>query len=73
MTVFKDNNLLAQEAVKAAVAIVEGTFTVPSTTIYNGMAEIPYPQFTPQVITQDNIDILIDAGYLLPEELGQGN
>jgi D-xylose transport system substrate-binding protein len=74
--VWKDARLLGQAAGEAAVALAQGTALedVPNTVAFdspggNSMTSI---FLTPQPITQDNLDVVVDAGWISQEELCQG-
>src|SRR5262245_5971448 len=74
--VWKDGRLLGQAAGEAAVALAQGTALedVPNTVAFdspggNSMTSI---FLTPQPITQDNLDVVVDAGWISQEELCQG-
>jgi D-xylose transport system substrate-binding protein len=74
--VWKDSRELGKAAGEAAVALcanpdsstVEGTapFTTP------GGVEVSSIQLTPIAITQDNLDVVLDAGWIDQEALCQG-
>ena len=74
--VWKDARLLGQAAGEAAVALAQGTALedVANTVAFdspggNSMTSI---FLTPQPITQDNLDVVVDAGWISQEELCQG-
>jgi D-xylose transport system substrate-binding protein len=74
--VWKDARLLGQAAGEAAVALAEGTAVedVENTESFdspggNTMTSI---FLTPEPITQDNLDVVVDAGWISQEELCQG-
>ncbi len=74
--VWKDARLLGQAAGEAALALAQGTALedVPNTVAFdspggNNMTSI---FLTPQAITQDNLDVVVDAGWISQEELCQG-
>jgi D-xylose transport system substrate-binding protein len=74
--VWKDARLLGQAAGEAAVALAQGTAIedVENTVAFdspggNAMTSI---FLTPEPITQDNLDVVVDAGWISQEELCQG-
>jgi D-xylose transport system substrate-binding protein len=74
--VWKDARLLGQAAGEAAVALAQGTALedVENTVAFdspggNAMTSI---FLTPEPITQDNLDVVVDAGWISQEELCQG-
>ena len=74
--VWKDARLLGQAAGEAAVALAQGTALedVENTEAFdspggNTMTSI---FLTPEPITQDNLDVVVDAGWISQEELCQG-
>jgi D-xylose transport system substrate-binding protein len=74
--VWKDARLLGQAAGEAAVALAQGTALedVEGTEAFdspggNTMTSI---FLTPEPITQDNLDVVVDAGWSSQEELCQG-
>jgi D-xylose transport system substrate-binding protein len=74
--VWKDARLLGQAAGEAAVALAQGTALedVENTVAFdspggNSMTSI---FLTPEPITQDNLDVVVDAGWISQEELCQG-
>jgi D-xylose transport system substrate-binding protein len=74
--VWKDARLLGQAAGEAAVALAQGTALeeVENTESFdspggNTMTSI---FLTPEPITQDNLDVVVDAGWISQEELCQG-
>jgi D-xylose transport system substrate-binding protein len=76
VSVWKDARLLGQAAGEAAVLLAQGTALteVPNTVQFaspggNDMTSI---FLTPQAITQDNLDVVVDAGWITQEILCQG-
>jgi D-xylose transport system substrate-binding protein len=74
--VWKDARLLGQAAGEAAVALAQGTALedVENTVAFdspggNAMTSI---FLTPEPITQDNLNVVVDAGWISQEELCQG-
>ncbi|MFW5808157.1 MAG: sugar ABC transporter substrate-binding protein [Spirochaetota bacterium] len=69
MTVFKDVRTLVNDAIDAAVIMLEGT-TPPSTTTYNnGAKDVPSTPSDVITVTQDNVkEALIDSGYYQASE-----
>jgi D-xylose transport system substrate-binding protein len=74
--VWKDARLLGQAAGDAACQMAQGTALedIPNTVAFdspggNNMTSI---FLTPEPITQDNLDVVVDAGWISQEELCQG-
>lgn len=64
MTVFKDTRVLASDAMKMAIEILEGRTPVTDTTYNNGVIDVPAKQSPVIVVTKDNVkEALIDSGY----------
>jgi len=74
--VWKDARLLGQAAGEAAVALAQGTALgdISGTVIFDspGGNQMTSILLTPQAITQDNLDVVVDAGWISQEELCQG-
>ncbi len=60
MTIFKDTRELGTAAIQAAITLAQGG-SVETNNVVEG---VPSLLLTPHVITADNIDLLIDSGYL---------
>lgn len=60
MTIFKDTRELGTAAIQAAITLAQGG-TVETNSVVEG---VPSLLLTPHVITADNIDMLVDSGYL---------
>ena len=76
VSVWKDARLLGQAAGEAAVLLAQGTplEEIPDTVEFdspggNVMTSI---FLTPQAITQENLDVVVDAGWISTDELCQG-
>jgi putative multiple sugar transport system substrate-binding protein len=64
MTVFKDVRTLVQDAIAAAVALLEGNAPAASGAYNNGVVDVPAIQSA--VVTVDSANVksaLIDSGY----------
>jgi len=68
MTIFKDTRELGTAAIQAAITLAQGG-SVETNSVVEG---VPSLLLTPHVITADNIDMLVDSGYLTREEI-EGN
>ncbi|MCA1755288.1 MAG: substrate-binding domain-containing protein [Spirochaeta sp.] len=68
MTIFKDTRELGTAAIQAAITLAQGG-SVETNNVVEG---VPSLLLTPHVITADNIDMLVDSGYLTREEI-EGN
>lgn len=76
VSVWKDARLLGQAAGEAAVALAQGTALgdVEGTELFDSPEgnEMTSIFLTPEAITQDNLDVVVDAGWISQEELCQG-
>jgi D-xylose transport system substrate-binding protein len=76
VSVWKDARELGKAAGEAAVLLAQGTplEEIPGTVIFNspGGNEMVSILLTPIAITQDNLDIVIEAGWITEEALCQG-
>ena len=74
--VWKDARLLGQAAGEAAVALAQGTALedVPNTVSFDspGGNQMVSILLTPEPITPDNLNVVVDAGWISQEELCQG-
>ncbi len=73
MTVFRDQESLADHAVKIAVALVKKTNFLQYThgTINNKFKEVPVYWGEAITVTKDNLNLLIDKGYMTREDVYQ--
>jgi putative multiple sugar transport system substrate-binding protein len=72
-TIFKDTRELANEAVTATVAFVEGKTPQSSGSYNNGVKDVPSALLDVIVIKKDNVkSVLIDSGYYTPAEVDAG-
>jgi len=70
MTVFKPIDRLAKKAAECAVALVKGDSIGNTSTISDGMYQIPYLYIEPVAVTKDNINsVIIDSGFHLKEDV----
>jgi D-xylose transport system substrate-binding protein len=73
VTVWKNSQLLGEAAAKAAIAMAEGKPVEGLTTF---KTESGYDQpallLTPIAITYDNLNLVVDAGWISKEDLCQG-
>jgi D-xylose transport system substrate-binding protein len=76
VSVWKDALLLGQTAGEAAVLLAQGTALgdVEGTELFDSPEgnEMTSIFLTPQAITQDNLDVVVDVGWISQEELCQG-
>mgnify|MGYP006300099359 CR=1 FL=1 len=64
MTVFKDVRTLVDDAISAAIALLEGNEPDSSGSYNNGVIDVPAIQSEVVTVDQDNVeDVLIDSGY----------
>jgi D-xylose transport system substrate-binding protein len=76
VSVWKDARLLGQAAGESAVLLAQGTplEEIPDTIIFDspGGNQMTSIFLTPQAITQDNLDLVVDANWISTDELCQG-
>ncbi len=64
MTVLKDTRVLADDALKAAIAFVKGETPASTKTYNNGAKDVPAKPTAVVTVTQDNVKAaVIDSGY----------
>lgn len=74
-TIFKDTRLLAEQAVTAATAFLEGNEPEANDTetYDNGVKVVPSFLLPTVIVTKDNLEAeLVDSGYLTEEEVASG-
>jgi putative multiple sugar transport system substrate-binding protein len=74
-TIFKDTRLLAEQAVTAAEAYLQGEKPEANDTetYNNGMKVVPSYLLPVETVTKDNIqEVLVDSEYYTPEEIEAG-
>ncbi|MBR7064884.1 MAG: sugar-binding protein [Treponema sp.] len=64
MTVWKNTKTLAQDAIAMATSILEGKTPSTTSTYNNGVKDVPAKQTPVQVITKDNVKLLVESGYI---------
>ncbi len=69
MTVYKPVEKLARKAAEYAVALAKGEFMPAPETFYDGSQEVPYEGLEPIAVTKENMDIIINDGFHLKEEI----
>lgn len=75
-TIFKDTRLLADEAVRAATAIISGQAPEANdtTTYDNGTEVVPAFLLPPRTVTKADItSVLVDSGYYTREDVQRGS
>ena len=76
VSVWKDARLLGQAAGEAAVLLAQGTplEEIPDTVSFDspGGNQMTSIFLTPEAITQDNLNVVVDAGWISTDELCQG-
>ena len=76
VTVWKDSRDLGREAAEIALALVDGTeqsaIEGAETWTSPGGTELQAKFLDPIPVTQDNLDVVVDAGWITVEELCQG-
>jgi D-xylose transport system substrate-binding protein len=76
VSVWKDARLLGQAAGEAAVLLAQGTplEEIPDTVSFDspGGNQMTSIFLTPEAITQENLDVVVDAGWISTDELCQG-
>lgn len=65
MTIFKDTRDLGTQAIQAAITLAQGQSVQTNATVEG----VPSLLLTPHIITRDNINLLIDSGYLTREQI----
>lgn len=69
MTVFKDVRVLVQDAISAAVTLLEGGMPAASGSYNNQATDVPAIQSEVITVTQDNVkEAIFDSGYYDPSE-----
>ncbi len=77
MTVFKDTRELGKGAIAAAITYAQGKTTADidyngvkgSQTVNNGKIDVPSLLLPATVITKENVQVLVDSGYLKAEDI----
>ncbi len=69
MTVYKPVEKLARKAAEYAVALAKGEFMPAPETFYDGSQEVPYEGLEPIAVTKENMDMIINDGFHLKEEI----
>jgi len=69
MTVYKPVEKLAQKAAEYAVKLANEDALQVTDTFDDGSGEVPYVGLEPIAVTKDNMDIIINDGYHLEEEI----
>jgi D-xylose transport system substrate-binding protein len=69
MTVYKPVEKLAQKAAEYAVALGKGEYMAAPNTFYDGAQEVPYEGLEPIAVTKENMDIIINDGFHLEEDI----
>lgn len=69
MTVYKPVEKLATLAAEYAVALAEGGVIPVEKTFFDGSYEVPYVGLTPIAVTKDNMQVIIDDGFHLEEDI----
>ncbi len=69
MTVYKPVEQLARKAAEYAVALAKGEVMTAPDTFYDGSQEVPYEGLEPIAVTKDNMDVIINDGFHLEEEI----
>ncbi|HEU4354246.1 MAG TPA: D-xylose ABC transporter substrate-binding protein [Actinomycetota bacterium] len=76
VSVWKDARLLGQAAGEAAVLLAQGTALaeIPDTVSFDspGGNQMTSIFLTPEAITKDNLNVVVDAGWISTDELCQG-
>ncbi len=63
MTIWKNTNILAKDAINLATDIIEKRTPITSTTYNNGKKDVPTKQTAVTVIDKNNVNMLIDSDY----------
>ena len=69
MTVYKSLETLAMRAAECAVALAEEGSVKTAGTYFDGTYEVPYIGLEPIAVTESNMQVIIDDGYHLEEDI----
>lgn len=69
MTIFKDTRLLGKAAIDIAIKIKKGEAIETNGRVDNGVKDVPSVLLDPKVITKDNYEDLVEAGYISSSDL----
>lgn len=69
MTVYKSIETLAMRAAESAVALAEEGSVKTAGTYFDGTCEVPYIGLEPIAVTESNMQVIIDDGYHLEEDI----
>ena len=69
MTVYKSIETLAMRAAESAVALAEEGSVKTAGTYFDGTYEVPYIGLEPIAVTESNMQVIIDDGYHLEEDI----
>jgi len=78
MTVFKDTRELGKGAIAAAIILADKTKTVADVEyngtkatglVNNGKIDVPSLLLPATIVTKENVNVLVDSGYLKAEDL----
>ena len=69
MTVYKSIETLAMRAAERAVALAEEGSVKTAGTYFDGTYEVPYIGLEPIAVTESNMQVIIDDGYHLEEDI----
>ncbi len=69
MTVYKPIEEMAQLAAEYAVQLANGESVETTETMSDGTYDVPYVGLEPIAVTEGNMDIIIDAGYHMEEDI----
>lgn len=69
MTVYKPIEEMAQLAAEYAVQLANGEMIEVEETMSDGTYDVPYIGIEPVAVTEENMNIIIDAGYHMEEDI----
>ena len=69
MTVYKSIETLAMRAAESAVALAEEGSVKTAGTYFDGTYEVPYIGLEPIAVTESNMQVIIDDGYHLEDDI----
>ena len=69
MTVYKSIETLAMRAAESAVVLAEEGSVKTAGTYFDGTYEVPYIGLEPIAVTESNMQVIIDDGYHLEEDI----
>ena len=69
MTVYKPVEKLARRAAECAVTLAKGEDLKTAGTFFDGAQEVPYIGLEPVAVTAANMDVIIEDGFHMREDI----